>query len=193
MNVRAARTLVRRVAGRQALAHGNALEHRLWFQCEVYKSRGLAKIEKMGTRARAIRVLGKTHFIAQRSPPDFLGCLIEPHRMLVFDAKSTESDRSWRLHADMHHQAEQLAGWAQAGAITFFAVESRPLEALFLVRVKPRAAEEREDWDVVRMDFTKKLGHGQFTSRLRVPADMMGLYDFLPAILKHWATSPRSA
>lgn len=174
----------RSVAGRQALAHGNTLEERIRFVCDGYRRDGIAMIEKAGTRARPIHVNGRLQFIAQRSMPDFLGCTTSPHRMLVFDSKSTDSERSWRLHSGQLHQAEQLEAWARVGAIAFFLVESRPLACVFLLRVLPVV--RRGAPDAVRLDFKRQVGPEAKMRQLRVRADGNGNFDFLPTIIVNW-------
>jgi penicillin-binding protein-related factor A (putative recombinase) len=71
-----------------------------------------------------------------KARPDYSGTLaggISVH----FDAKTLGDMVGWRLSADRLHQYEMLLDQAKMGAIAFFLVECRPMQAVFLLRVHP--------------------------------------------------------
>ena len=116
---------------------GKGFEAVLAFVHERYVNQGRALIVKTATSGAFVRKGATVVFAARKSLPDYIGLLVGSGRAIVFDAKSTASKDGWTLDDRYLHQARAIVEWSSAGALAFFLVESRPLDAAFAVFPPP--------------------------------------------------------
>lgn len=111
----------KQLTGSRSRASGAAFEKLIEASCEVYKSRGIAYIEKtpepMRPISRADRCGRFTAVYTAAAQPDYKGTLLGG-RAVVFEAKSTNSDTMKQERVTLA-QAEALSMHCNLGAICF--------------------------------------------------------------------------
>ncbi len=135
------------------------------------------RVEHNGTRGvfRSGRG-GKANFVPHpnKSAPDYYGCI--DGRMIAYDAKSTRNKRTWRLDKRSQHQWHKLFNWARVGALTWFAVEHRLEDQLYLVPVT---------WESFDPSRPPRLRFEEPGDALVVPFNE-GWYDWLDPVRDLW-------
>jgi penicillin-binding protein-related factor A (putative recombinase) len=168
---------------------GQSLEDVLNFAHKLYANRGQTWVRHNEIRGRfRSRGGGQAEFTPSpaKGAPDYYGCV--DGRMIAFDAKSHGSDDAWILPTDRLHQFWRLADIAAAGGICWFAIEHRPSQLLYLLRIRA----------------VQSIGDHQFSGdrpQLKFPPppdvltvpDAGGWYDWLSVVRAHWLTSDHAA
>jgi hypothetical protein len=128
-------TSSRSLGGRRAVAAGKGLEAVLEVLHSRYESEGRAVLLYTGTRSRAVKRGGQLAFVAGPSLPDYVGT-VAGGMGVAFDAKSS-AEASWYLPATRVHQYHVLQRLSKLGGLSFFLVECRRSNLVYLVRVLP--------------------------------------------------------
>lgn len=159
------------VEGRE---EGRRLETVLDFTHSLYYNTHDVWVSHNGVRGRFLPSGGKPKFIPDpdKSAPDYYGC--DNGKFLAFDAKSTKEEKKWSLDRRSFHQLERLIWIAKAGGIAWFAIESRPTDILWLVRV----ASKDNIYSTFKVDFVEG------PNVLKAPLKPENYYDWLPEARK---------
>jgi len=161
--------------GRASQQAGAGLESALDFIHNLYWNRDKVWVQHNGIAGVWRGRPGEErlfHPVSREAAPDYYGCI--KGLFVAFDAKTTANVGIWRLKADQIHQRTRLVRLHEAGALTWFAVECREQNVLYLY--PPREIE----WPSV--DF-KHPDPGT----LQVPWDeRVGGYDWLRAVISNW-------
>lgn len=164
---------------------GRAFESLLDWQHRQYEALGLACILYNGTKTRAISTREGLKFIPGLSLPDYIGCL-RLGKCVAFEAKTT-SEETWRLPKKRAHQRDILSSLATLGAVTWFAVESKPRETCFLLRVKPDLNWPRDPLPgIVFREYSGKEWNHPGSPVLTIARSPGGTYDWLSAVEMFW-------
>jgi len=169
---------------RESQAYGRNFELLMEEQHAIYRKRDRAVIYHNKVSGRFV---AKGVFIPDPggSRPDYSGT-IAPGFSVHFDVKTMEraDARGWRLTRDRIHQYVDLLDQARMGALAFFLVECRPMQAVFLLRVHPNIPVEdgRPEMTFEQVPTTCYAESHSFC--LSVGDD--GKYDWLSAIDGVW-------
>lgn len=169
----------KQLIGSRSRASGAAFEKLIEVSCEVYKSRGIAYIEKTPEPMRPIsRADGCGRFTAvytATAQPDYKGTLAGG-RAVVFEAKHTDSD-TMKQERVTPAQAEALSMHCNLGALCFV-----------LVSIKDRYfAVPWTVWDDMKQIYGRKYITASDVEKyeVKIIADKGSVYlDFLPAVRK---------
>jgi penicillin-binding protein-related factor A (putative recombinase) len=156
---------------------GKSFEQALEIQHNLYRAAGIADIYHERTAGKFLPG-GKFVPDPDKSRPDFTGVIAPGGRMIAFDAKSVSGKaKSWILKKEQEHQYHALLDLDRFGAISFFLVENRLRNELFLLRV-------RSSYQVFgRVPILYfKLPYAE-SELLRIPIEPGYLPDYLPEIL----------
>lgn len=165
--------------GSRSRAAGAAFEKLIEVSCEVYKSRGIAYIEKtpepMRPVSRADRCGRFTAVYTATAQPDYKGTL-PGGRAVVFEAKYTDSD-TMKPERVTPAQAEALSMHYNLGALCFV-----------LISIKDRyLAVPWTVWDDMKQIYGRKYITASDVEKyeVKIIADKGGVYlDFIPAVRK---------
>lgn len=112
---------------------GQAFERLLDYTNQIYKSKGIALINKRPTPVKVVKSKGTrvlNGFYEAKSTVDYDG--VYNGRAIVFEAKTTKQ-QSLPLRMIADHQARYLDQAEKQGALSFLIVEMRAIKEVFLV------------------------------------------------------------
>lgn len=169
----------KQLMGSHSRAAGAAFEKLIEVSCEVYKSRGLAYIEKtpepMRPISRADRCGRFTAVYTATAQPDYKGTL-SGGRAIVFEAKHTDSD-TMKQERVTPAQTEALSIHYDLGALCFV-----------LISIKDRCfAIPWEVWDNMKKVYARKYITASDAKEyeVKITANKGSVYlDFLPDVRK---------
>ena len=121
---------------------------------------------------------GKKQFTPHpdKAAPDYYACVAG--QFVAFDAKTTRNKIRWRLMRDSKHQYFRLKDLAAAGSISFFAIEHKLEEVLYLLRIRAGI-----DW---QNDLPTMVFPGEEGTNLLVVPTAGGWYDWLGPVREKW-------
>lgn len=163
----------------QRAHRGKALEAMLNFGHQLYVNRFEdVRVEHNGTRGTWKSQGGKGVFVpdVSKSAPDYYGSIAG--QMIVFDAKTTQNKKVWRLKSDSAHQYLAMLDWSKARAICWFAVEHKLDEVLYMLKVS-----HLKPWlkSLPSMTFPPPVDIGIIACPM-----IDGWYDWLPLVRFGW-------
>jgi len=120
--------------GRVQQRVGSNFETALDWRHSLYRGQRLAYVHRNGIKGRFVN---KGVFVpdTEKSPPDYVAVIRDPHAVCFFDAKTTENKTRWTLPEKQRHQFHMMQDLAEFGAVCFFLIEARAIECFFLLRV----------------------------------------------------------
>lgn len=156
--------------------HGKAFEDALQYQHNIYRGEGLAEIWHERTAGKFVSG-GKFVPDPQKSRPDFMGILSPHGRAIAFDAKSVSGEKKqWKLKKERIHQFHDLREISRFGAITFFMIEDRARQILYLRRIRF----DDPTWGIPFIIFELPYAEAEL---LRFPIRKGYLPEYLSAVL----------
>lgn len=169
----------KQLIGSRSRAAGLAFEKLIEASCEVYKSRGIAYIEKTPEPMRPISGADRqgkfTAIYTAAAQPDYKGTLLGG-RAIIFEAKHTNSD-AMKQERVTPAQAEALSMHYNLGALCFV-----------LISIKDRYfAVPWTVWDNMKQSFGRKYITASDAEKyeVKIIADKGSVYlDFLPDVRK---------
>lgn len=120
---------------------GKALENLIDYANNQYKSKGLARVDKVPTpwNVSFDRRTGRVFraFPEKKGTVDYIG--VSHGKPIAFDAKSTKIKTSFPLKNIQEHQIRYLQDYEEQGGISFFIVEFEPLKEIYLITINQAA------------------------------------------------------